>query len=330
MAEFRQSPTSGEWVVIAGERGKRPSDYAEDGEKSCPSLEEYDVNCPFCPGGKAENDEVLYQVVSDGKWSLKVLSNKFAALSDAVEPKHGKKGLLHFADGYGKAEVILESPFHNQSIATMTLRQVEAIVEAYKIRYNEMLTNPHISFINIFKNYGPKAGASLRHPHSQIIGSLVTPPNVSYQIYYARRFFENEGQCVYCAMMNEELANQSRIVEDTKHFVVFCAYASKSPYEVRIIPKRHSAVFGNIEDEESKELAAVLKRTLKRLYDLLNDPDYNFIIRSITTDDGESHYYHWYIVIIPKITKPAGFEIGTGIYINTVPPEICAEQLRNT
>ena len=211
----------------------------------------------------------------------------------------------------------------------MKLDDVENIVTAYKFRYNRLLEDSNINIICIFKNYGHLAGASLIHPHSQIIGSMVTPPNISEQIFFSRRGFDDHGKCVYCRLLQEELKQQERVIINSEYFVAFCPFASRSPYEIRIIPKRHSSVFGNINDEELKDFANVLQASIRKLYNLLGDPDYNYVIRSITTNDREVQFYHWHMIIIPKVAKQAGFEIGTGIYINPVPPEVCAEQLNN-
>lgn len=328
MHEFRQNPATGEWVIIATERSKRPEDFKSKKAGNKILLPPYDPACPFCKGNKAEAEASLYQIDDKEGWQLRVLLNKYAALNDSENPERVADGMFLKAGGYGISEVIIETPHHNSTIATMNIETVEEIIKAYKTRYNEISKDDNITFINIFRNHGSSAGASLVHPHSQIIGSLVTPPHVSDQIYHARQCFNTWGTCIYCDILNEEIKRKERIVLETDHFVAFCPYASRSPFEIRIFPKRHSSVFGNIMNEE-KDLALILKTVLAKLYKLLDHPEYNYVIRSIGTNDGEVQFYHWYLVIIPRITGVAGFEIGTGMYINVTTPEDCAELLRN-
>lgn len=327
MSEFRQNITNGEWVIISTERAARPHSFkAKKGPID--HSKEYDSSCPFCPGSQVEDVKTLFEIRGETQWNLKVIPNKYAALDLEQDPRRLQEGIHLKAGGYGSAEVVIESPIHNLTLADMTVSQVAAIIQAYKTRYNALCEDRYINTINIFRNSGPRAGASLVHPHSQIIASMVTPPHISDQVFYARNHFNTWGKCVYCTMIEAEKIAQERIIEETDHFIALCPYASKSPYETRIYPKRHYSVFGDIAPPEEKELAKILRNVLKKIYLLLDNPDYNYIIRSITTNDGEVQFYHWYIVVIPKLRKIAGFEIGTGIYINVTKPEECARQLR--
>lgn len=327
MSEFRQNVATGEWVIIAPERSKRPADYRRD-RLGVVMLPERDEKCPFCPGNEHMCESPVYETLQNPGWGLRVVPNIYAALNASANPHRQRDGIYLKAGGYGRAEVLVESPRHNESPATMDVDAVQEIIKAYRYRYNELARDPNINIVNIFRNHGPGAGASLVHPHSQIIGSLVAPPHVTDQIYYAKRAYNTWGRCVYCDIIDEEVRVGDRIIMETPNFVVFCPFASKSPYEVRIFPRRHASVFGSISLEEELDLAYVLRKVLIKLRLLLNDPDYNYYIRSITTNDGMVQFYHWYMVIIPRISNFAGFELGTGIYINTSSPEECARQLR--
>ncbi|MFC1503940.1 galactose-1-phosphate uridylyltransferase [Spirochaetota bacterium] len=326
MSEFRQNITTGEWVIIATERAKRPADFTKRSGKRV-NLTSHDDACPFCKNGKAEKEKPIYQLSGKKGWELRVLHNKYAALQKKAKPARVQDGMYVKAGGYGSAEVLIETPRHDLTIATMKQKTVEAVVNTYRLRYREIAKDRDINFINIFRNYGEAAGASLVHPHSQIIASLVAPPHVSDQIFYARNHCNTWGACVYCEMIAYERKQKKRIVFESDHHIALCPYASRSPFEVRIYPKRHSSVFGNITENESCDLAYILRNVLGKIYRLLDDPDYNYIIRSITTNDGEVQFYHWYLVIIPKLRKIAGFEMGTGIYINVSEPEASALQL---
>jgi UDPglucose--hexose-1-phosphate uridylyltransferase len=261
-------------------------------------------------------------------WTLRVVPNIFAAVNTQVNSTRIRDGIHLKAGGYGIADVLVESHLHNADITTLPLRQVEEIIKAYRYRYNEISSDPAINMVNIFRNHGGSAGASLKHPHSQIIGCMVAPPHVTDQIDYAKRAYNTWGNCVYCIAIDDELSHGTRVVQESEHFVAICPFASKVPYEIRLYPKRHSSVFGTINAEEESDLAFILQQILQRLKNLLGDPDYNFYIRSVTTCDGLVQFYHWYLTIVPRISHYAGFELGTGIFINTSSPEVCAEELR--
>lgn len=330
MSEFRQNIATGEWVIIAPERQQRPDDYNRDRLCGCASdSEPYQKECPFCRDNEHLCMEPLYSIQDGKDWTLRVVPNIFAAVNQQVDPTRIRDGIHLKAGGYGIADVLIESHLHNADITTLPLRQVEEIIKAYRYRYNEMASDPAINIVNVFRNHGGSAGASLKHPHSQIIGCMVAPPHVTDQIDYAKRAFNTWGNCVYCTAIEDELKNKIRVVQETEHFLAFCPFASKSPYEIRIFPKRHSSVFGAINAEEEGDMALILQQVLQRLKALLGDPDYNYYIRSVTTCEGLVQFYHWYLAIVPRISHYAGFELGTGIFINTSSPEICAEELRS-
>ena len=329
MSEFRQNMATKEWVIIAPERAKRPKDFQKEKERK--KLPEHDKNCPFCIGNENKTPEPLYIDMQNGRWKVRVVSNKFAALQSGVHPKRMKasrSGKYLMAEGFGIAEVVIETPSHHKTIATMSYAEVKRIIKAYKQRYEEISKHNDIRLITIFRNHGAMAGTSLEHPHSQIIATPIIPPHVRDQIFQARVACDTYGTCIYCDLIQEELSEKKRIVAETDHFVVFCPYASRSPFETRIIPKRHDCSFDTITEREIGDFAKVLKDTLRRIYVVLDNPDYNFVIRSSPTDERNTRHYHWYVVVIPKLTTPAGFEIGTGIYINIVPPEDAARFLR--
>jgi UDPglucose--hexose-1-phosphate uridylyltransferase len=206
---------------------------------------------------------------------------------------------------------------------------VRDVVTAYKERCQAVAREKQICFINIFRNHGVRAGTSLEHPHSQLIATPIIPPHVRNPIEQAVRYFDTRGQCIYCEMLMEEIRRQERIIAETDFYVAYAPYASRTPFEVRIMPKKHQASFGHIEGRELADFAHFLRNILAKIYKGLSNPDYNFIIRSAPVGDENAKYFHWYMLIIPKLITPAGFEIGTGIYINVTYPEECAEFLRN-
>ncbi|MEW6051039.1 MAG: galactose-1-phosphate uridylyltransferase [Candidatus Zixiibacteriota bacterium] len=327
MSEFRQNQATKEWVIMAPERGKRPSDLRKQQPQRAP-IPEFRDDCPFCPGHEEATDEAVYVQPVEGQWAVRVVPNKYAALQPHLAATRSHVGRFLAAKGFGIAEVVIEHPKHHVTIATMATTEVQEVLRAYRQRQRALSKNDKINLVSVFRNHGAQAGTSLEHPHSQIIATPIVPPHVRYPLEQAVLHYDKHGTCVYCDMLEEERRQQERIIAETSHFAVFCPFAARSPFECRIYPKRHTASFLSVDDNELADLAAVLRDLLGRLHYGLNDPDYNMIIRSSPIGDEDTRHLHWYMVIIPKISIPAGFEIGSGIFINTVPPEESARFLR--
>lgn len=329
MSEFRQKPSTKEWVIIATERAKRPDDFVEEHDEESEELPEYDPECPFCPGNEDQTPPDVHHQTMGGDWTLRVVPNKFAALQDDFPPERERDDIFLKANGFGIAEVVIETPAHDKTIATMETLEVERVLRAYRSRYLDLIKMEDINFVTIFRNYGPLAGTSLEHPHSQIIATPIIPPHVRNPISQTMNYFDSYGTCVYCDVIEKELKRGERIIFETDFFAVMSPFAARSPFETRIRPKEHKASFGDISDREIIDLAEVLQKTMKKIYVGLGNPNYNYIIRSAPYGDEDARYLHWYILIIPKLTTPAGFEISSGIYINTSSPEECSEYLRD-
>ncbi|MEW6412369.1 MAG: galactose-1-phosphate uridylyltransferase [Candidatus Zixiibacteriota bacterium] len=327
MPEFRQNQATKEWVVLAPERGGRPSDYAGP-RKERRDFPDYKQGCPFCPGNENQTEDPVYIYPEDDNWQVRVVPNKYAALQPNLDTTRNRVGSFLTADGFGVAEVVIEHPRHNTSIALMKPDEVTNVLRAYRQRHFAISKNDKINLITIFRNHGQRAGTSLEHPHSQIIATPIVPPHVRYPLEQAVLHYDERGTCVYCDMLEEELRQKERIILTTDNFVAFCPFAARSPFECRIYPRRHMPSFVSATNEELSDFACVLKEILAKIHFGLNDPDYNYVIRSSPIGDEDTRYLHWYMVIIPKISIPAGFEIGSGIYINTVAPEESAAFLR--
>ena len=332
MPQLRQDPTTKEWVIIATERSKRPQDF----KKAKPSIEKpsYKEDCPFCPGNErlTPHETLAYRKGGppDGKgWWVRVIPNKFPALTPegSLERKE-EKGFFRLMDGVGVHEVVIGSPIHNQLFPLMDEFQVSETLLAYRERYLALKEDPRIKLIIIFKNHGQAAGTSLEHTHSQIVGTAVVPSNIRTKLQTAARHYDDHGVCVYCEMIKEELTFKKRIVMETDRFVVLHPFASRSPFETWILPKDHNASFGSIKMEDSKQFAQILKTTLFKIYSELNDPDYNYVIHTAPVKDETEDYYHWHLQIIPRLTTTAGFEMGSGMYINVSFPEETAQFMR--
>ncbi len=326
MPELRFNQITKEWVIIATERAKRPQDFkARFIEKV---YEQVVATCPFCPGNETKTPGEVFRVSEGEQWRIRVVPNKFAALHRDVERMRLNDGYKHVVSGCGIHDVIIETPLHNMTTALLPVDQVAEIVRTYKRRFKELYSDNRIGHVIIFKNHGERAGTSLKHPHSQIIGTPVTPFLIRRRIEEAIRFFDITGECLICKTLTQEKGEGSRVVFESDHFIAFIPYAAVSPFHTWIFPKRHSASFSDIREDEVRDLSLNLKTVLGKLYFGLNNPDFNYVIRSNRPKDAKSEYSHWYISIIPRLTTTAGFELGSGMFINASVPEESAEYLR--
>jgi UDPglucose--hexose-1-phosphate uridylyltransferase len=328
MQELRLNLLTREWVIVQTERARRPETLRQRRERRY--RPGYLASCPFCPGNEIKTPDEMMVLPSDGSWKVRVIPNKFAALSVEGERERINEGLKHLVTGVGRHEVIIESRRHDMTVALLDVTEVEDILSVYKSRFIEVFKDPRIEHVIIFKNHGPSSGTTLQHPHSQLIGAPVTPFQVRNRVEEAMRYFDNTGECLVCAVLRDELDDGRRIILETEHFVSFIPYAALSAFHTWIFPKRHTASFADINDDEIKDLAVNLKTTLLRLYNGLDDPDYNYVVRSESPYQYRSEFFHWYISIVPRLIQTAGFELGSGMYINTTIPEKVAEFMRKT
>jgi len=330
LSELREDPTTKVWVIIAPERAKRPQQ--EPKKKRASKLPGWDESCPFCPGNESQTPEEVFRLpVSDqvSAWDVRVVPNRFAALMPTESIARREYGnLFRKMDGFGIHEVIIETPSHNTPMALMEYEQVEKVLIAYKERYNALKKNRQLKFITIFKNQGWASGTSLIHSHSQLVATPVMAPYYHRKFDVAHDYYADMARCLYCDLLAGELERGERIISETKQLVVFQPYASRVPYETWIVPKKHYASFGLYPEMHFAELARVLKDTLLCLYQWLDDPAFNYMIDTSTTADEDDPYYHWHIRIVPRITTIAGFEMGSGIYVNTSLPEHTASHMR--
>jgi len=212
----------------------------------------------------------------------------------------------------------------------MDQKQVEEIFLAYQERSLALSQDPKLEMVIIFKNHGARAGTSIRHSHSQIVATPITPMHIRHRIEEAMRYFDDNGHCVYCDMIEKEKKAKKRIVLESENFIVFEPFASRSPFETWVLPKKHASSFNAATPELCRELGFVMRQTLAKIHKSLNNPAYNYMIFSAPCHEQGLEYYHWYIQILPRVTSVAGFELGSGIYINPVIPENAAKFLRET
>lgn len=329
LPELRQDITNRNWVIIAPSRSKKPSDFEKKNQEKKEILSQYSSNCPFCLGNEKhdENREVI-RIGNKKNWKIRILKNKFPALENEGKRIWKVSGIKRLMSGIGIHEVIVETPFHHLTIATMTQNQVKEIIKAYLLRSSQITKDKRIEQIVIFKNHKEMAGASLIHSHSQIVATPIIPFQTKIYLEESTRYFDNTGECMFCKIIKDELKEKTRIVLENKNFVSLVPYAASSPFHLWIIPKKHNASFLEISPNEINDLSSILKNTLAKLYFGLNDPAYNYVLCSSPLDITKSDSLHWNINIIARVTKIAGFEIGSGMFINPVLPEQSADFLR--
>ncbi|MBI4518864.1 MAG: galactose-1-phosphate uridylyltransferase [Deltaproteobacteria bacterium] len=328
MPELRKDPVMGRWVIIATERSKRPHDFTHGGDARRGGP------CGFCAGHELETPPEVLAYRSNGNgpdtagWSVRVVPNKFPALRIEGELGRHGEGLYDLMNGLGAHEVVIETPDHDSHLADLQVAQVEEVLWAYRDRILDLRKDRRFRFILIFKNHGAEAGASLEHSHSQLIALPIVPLNVAEELQGAREYFQYKERCVFCDIVRQETESGVRLVAENADFITVCPFAPRFPLETWILPKQHGAAFENATKYEYHHLAQALRDALRRLNRVLDRPPFNYMIHSLPLQDSDSGYYHWHLEIIPKLTKVAGFEWGTGFYINPTPPEEAARALR--
>ena len=327
--ELRKDPISGRWVIIATERSNRPLQLTDP-----PGLVSA-LDCPFCNGNETETPHEVAAWRDPASsadrqgWQVRVVPNKFPALRGPGEADAHRDGVFEGMQGIGVHEVIIEAPEHVASLTQVRPANVQATLRLYRDRLRHWKRDARLVYGMIFKNVGSQAGASLEHTHSQLIALPVVPINVRDEMEGSLAHYQEQGECVFCAMTRQESAQGQRIVLETERFTAFCPYASRFPYETWILPRRHESHFEEMPDTEVPYLAELLQAVLGRLESALSRPAYNYILHTSPFDSPLLPHYHWHLEIIPRLTRIAGFEWGTGFYINPVLPERAAAQLRD-
>ncbi len=319
MPELRQNILTKEWVIIATERAKRPKDLVR--QTAPKPVAHHVATCPFCTGNEDKTPpEILRVSGENGTWQVRVVANKFAALARDTQLARTIHRSRRSIAGFGVHDVIIETPDHAHTIALMDDAHVANVLRAYKSRYDELSLDGRIAHVTIFKNHGVDAGTSLEHPHSQLVATPVISSQVRGRFQVALQHHDDYGECMFCQMVEEEIAEPQRIVLMTEHFVAIEPFASPTPFATHIYPRRHMASFGDISAAEIVDLARILRKVLGKLHYGLGDPDFNYTLRCAPAELSGVKYFHWYVSIIPRLTRVAGFELGSGMFINTVCP----------
>jgi UDPglucose--hexose-1-phosphate uridylyltransferase len=335
ISELRQDLVGGDWMIVATGRAKRPNSFTGGRQKF-----EQDISqCPFEDPQVTDHSEPLLIYYINGQkrkikgvkklvkeWSLQVVKNKFPALGQGDCSKTYKEGPYTIMDGTGFHEIIITRD-HRKHLALMSLEKVEEVLRAYQERYLSLMDHKCVNYIFIFHNHGKEAGATLSHPHSQLIAMPILPADLKRSLRWAKEYYEEHHQCVYCEMINWE-KKERRSIFQNKHFIVYSPFVPRVNFELRIYPRKHQSNFEKMTDIERKYLAEALWQSLHRLYKGLNDPAYNLFIHTAPCDGKDYSYFHWYIEILPKTNTWAGIELGTGVEVINVKPEEVAKFFR--
>lgn len=339
MPELRRDPIVGRWVIISTERALRPGDYKVDNTPLKPTS-----FCPFCPGNedKTPREVLVYRDGHGGLhggdggkpnspgWRLRVIPNKYPALKIEGELDRQGEGLYDRMNGVGAHEVIIETDRHEAQMSELDEGAIELVLWAYRDRILDLKRDARFKYVMVFKNQGAAAGASLEHTHSQLIALPVIPRAVAEEMAGARRHHEYKERCIFCDIVKQELRDGRRVIYENQHFVVLSPYAPKQPFETWIIPKTHGAHYEEATRPQFSSLANALRQSLRKLSTALDHPPFNYMLHTAPFADREAEqFYHWHIELMPTLTKVAGFEWGSGFYINPTPPEDAATFLRD-
>ncbi|MDD5045073.1 MAG: galactose-1-phosphate uridylyltransferase [Candidatus Omnitrophica bacterium] len=328
MSDLRRDPIVGRWVIVNSGHPLKPQDYEKE-EHTWRQGE-----CPFCYGNESLTPPEI-DVIRNPKtqantpgWQVRVVANKFPALRIEGELERHGVGMYDMSNGVGAHEVIIESPYHHKDIPDLLNNEIENIITLWCRRTIDLAKDKRFKYIMLFKNYGPSAGASLEHPHSQIIALPMIPKNVHEELLGAEEYFGYRERCIFCDILRQETQDKERIIIEDKYFMAFCPFVSRFPFEIWIVPKKHSGYYCQMSKEEIPSLANILKEVIGRVKNILPSPAYNFIMHSSPINGDASDSYHWHIELMPKLTRVAGFEWGSGFYLVPTPPESAARYLK--
>jgi len=329
MPELRKDPILGRWIIIARERSKRPTDFVVETPASKGGF------CPLCPGNeKTTPDEVLVYGRQSGMernssgWKLRVVPNKYPALVIEGEIDKQGEGLYDRMNGIGAHEVVIESPNHEDRFTFLPHDQMILTFRAFRDRIRDLSRDDRFSYVMVFKNYGKAAGASLEHSHSQLVALPILPRMLVTELEGSLSYYKYKDRCIFCDIIRQEIQQDIRLVCENDKFVTLAPFAPRTPFEMWIMPRRHHSSYINQDDASLSALTEIFSESLRRLDACIPGVPYNFVLHTQPLRSQPLDHFHWHFEIVPKLTSIAGFEWGTGFYINPMPPEDTCRYLR--
>lgn len=328
MPELRKDPVLGRWIIISRERRKRPTDFLVEKAKTSGGF------CPLCPGNESSTPKEILTFSANGEhnvkenWQVRIVPNKYPALVIEGELDKQGEGLYDKMNGIGAHEVIIETPNHEESFSNINVENMALVFKAYKERILDLEKDPRFRYVMIFKNYGKAAGASLEHSHSQLIALPILPRMLVSELSGATSYYQYKERCVYCDIIRQEVQQDVRVVCQNDSFITITPFAPRTPFEMWVLPKAHASAYCNLTEEQLYSLAEIFKETLERLNSCIPNVPFNFVLHTQPLRAGDLEHFHWHFEIVPKLTSIAGFEWGSGFYINPMPPEEAAQYLK--
>jgi len=330
LPELRKDPVTSRWVIISTDRAKRPTDFTRESTALKGGF------CPFCPGNESKTPpEILaYRNGDNGGqhngpgWHLRVVPNKFPALGIEGDLDRKAEGIFDKMNGVGAHEVIIETPEHSATLANMPEKKIEDVLWAFRDRIIDLKRDRRFRYILVFKNHGEAAGASIEHPHCQLIALPIVPLQVTEEVQGAKRYYELKERCIFCDIVQQEVATGTRVVAENEQFLTIAPYAPRFPFETWILPKHHQAAYEDSARAQFESLARAIKNLIARMDEVLDSPAYHLVVHSSPLREDTTDFYHWHVEVMPKLSKVAGFEWGSGFFINPTPPEESAKFLR--
>jgi len=328
MPELRKDPILGRWIIISKERGKRPTDFIVERPSTKGGF------CPLCPGNeKTTPPEVLSygdqpHAANTPGWTLRVVPNKYPALVIEGDLDKAGEGLYDKMNGIGAHEVVIETPNHDESFTYLPPERMVRVFFAFRDRLIDLAHDPRFRYVMVFKNHGKAAGASLEHSHSQLVALPILPRMIVSELAGSKEYYQYKERCVFCDIIHQERREGIRVVCENDLFIVVTPFAPRSPFEMWVLPKRHSSAYINMDDEAFHQLSLIFSECLRRLDACIKDAPYNFVLHTAPLRSQPLEHFHWHFEIVPKLTQIAGFEWGSGFYINPTPPEEAAKYLR--
>lgn len=331
MPELRKDPILGRWIIISKERGKRPTDFIIEEPKVSGGF------CPLCPGNESTTPPEVLAFRGENShhengpgWDLRVVPNKYPALVIEGDLDKEGEGLYDKMNGIGAHEVIVETPEHDAEFTHLPPDKMVLAFQAFRSRIKDLERDPRFQYVMVFKNYGKAAGASLEHSHSQLIALPILPRMIVSEIEGSLSYFRYKERCVFCDIIRQELKQNIRVVCQNEDFITITPFAPRTPFEMWILPISHSSAFHDTSDDKLRSLSEIFSESLKRLDGCIPKVPYNFVLHTQPLRSENLEHFHWHFEIVPKLTSIAGFEWGSGFYINPIPPEEAASYLRES
>lgn len=331
MPELRKDPVLGRWIIISKERSKRPTDFLVQKAEVTGGF------CPLCPGNESTTPPEVLAIRNQSNaradspgWQVRVVPNKYPALVIEGNLDKEGEGLYDKMNGIGAHEVIIECPDHSTDFAYLPPSEMALVFQAYRDRIKDLRQDKRFQYVMVFKNHGRAAGASLEHSHSQLIALPILPRMIVSELDGALSYFKYKERCIFCDIVKQEMKDKIRVVCQNEDFITITPFAPRTPFEMWVLPKRHTSSYRNQSDSFLFNLAEIFSETLQRLDKCIPDVPYNFVLHTQPLRSDSLEYFHWHFEIVPKLTSIAGFEWGSGFYINPMPPEEAAAFLRES